>query len=301
MFENSLKEAIFATSILVHKRISEILDIDEDSTLMKSMRYSTLSDGKRIRPFLTMATAQIFGIAPISSLEVAVAIELIHNYSLVHDDLPSMDNDDYRRGRLSCHKKFNESTAVLTGDALLTLAFEILADNKSHKDPVIRCEIIKIISKASGYQGMVGGQMLDLENMSSKITKEQLAKIHRLKTGSLFIACCEVGATLGRASPSEKKSLSYFAHDLGLAFQIKDDILDHQGMPIGKIDLDENIHKKTQDNKDNISIVDVLGIENANKQLNMLQEQAIAHLKIFGDKAFLLISLCEFINKKVIN
>lgn len=301
MFEKSLKEAIFATSILVHKRISEILDIDEDSTLMKSMRYSTLSDGKRIRPFLTMATAQIFGIAPISSLEVAVAIELIHNYSLVHDDLPSMDNDDYRRGRLSCHKKFNESTAVLTGDALLTLAFEILADNKSHKDPVIRCEIIKIISKASGYRGMVGGQMLDLENMSSKITKEQLAKIHRLKTGSLFIACCEVGATLGRASPSEKKSLSYFAHDLGLAFQIKDDILDHQGMPIGKIDLDENIHKKTQDNKDNISIVDVLGIENANKQLNMLQEQAIAHLKIFGDKAFLLISLCEFINKKVIN
>jgi farnesyl diphosphate synthase len=301
MFENSLKEAIFATSILVHKRISEILAIDEDSTLMKAMRYSTLSDGKRIRPFLTMATAQIFGVAPISSLEVAVAIELIHSYSLVHDDLPSMDNDDYRRGRLSCHKKFNESTAVLTGDALLTVAFEILADDKSHKDPAIRCEIIKIISKASGYRGMVGGQMLDLENMSSKITKEKLAKIHRLKTGSLFAACCEVGATLGRASPSEKKSLSYFAHDLGLAFQIKDDILDHQGMPIGKIDLDENIHKKTQDNKDNISIVDVLGIENANKQLHMLQEQAITHLKIFGDKAILLIALCEFINKKLIN
>ena len=297
MFNESLKEAIFATSILVHKRISEILEIDEESTLMKAMRYSTLSDGKRIRPFLTMATAQIFGIPPISSLESAVAIELIHSYSLIHDDLPAMDNDDYRRGRLSCHKKFNEATAVLAGDSLLTIAFEILADSKTHKDPAVRCEIIKIISKASGHKGMAGGQMLDLENTSSKISKEKLAKIHRLKTGMLFIACCEVGATLGKANEKEKRALTYFAHDLGLAFQIKDDILDHQGMPIGRIDLDETVHKKP---KDNISIVDAVGIENADMQMKMFQQQAIEHLAIFGDKALLLVALCDFIGKKAI-
>jgi len=292
MFENSLKEALFATSVLVHKRLEEVLPIDKDSTLMKAMRYSAMSNGKRIRPFLTMTSAQIFGISPVISLNSATALEIIHTYSLIHDDLPAMDDDDFRRGRLSCHKMFNEATAILSGDALLTLAFELLSDPKSHQDPNVRCEIINVVAKAAGYRGTAGGQMLDLESSNRQISKEELAKLYRLKTGELFISACEIGAIIGRASEEERKALRYFANDLGLAFQIKDDILDHCGISIGKTDIDENIHKKP---KDNISIVDVVGMDSALEQLKMLRDQAIAHLRIFGEKAILLKDLAEFV------
>lgn len=296
MQERPIKEAVFATSILVHKKMEEMLSINNESKLIAAMRYSAMSDGKRIRPFLLMASAQIFGIAPITSLHCATAIEFIHSYSLIHDDLPAMDDDDFRRGRLSCHKMFNEATAILAGDALLTLAFEMLAEEKTHPDNSIRCEIIKILAKAAGNKGMVGGQMLDLENSSRDINKETLAKIHRLKTGALFIAACQIGGVMGRANKEEIDALRYYANDLGLAFQIKDDILDHIGIRIGKTDIDENIHKKP---KDNISIVDVVGMENAKQQLMMLKEQAIRHLKIFGDKAILLQDLADFIIQKI--
>ncbi len=212
--------------------------------------------------------------------------------SLIHDDLPAMDNDDFRRGQLSCHKRFNEATAILTGDALLTIAFEMLADEKTHKDANIRCQLISIIAKAAGFKGMIGGQMLDLDNCSTKISKEELAKIHRLKTGELFIASCKIGGVLGRASPEEITALRYFANDIGLAFQIKDDILDHMGIDFQKTNIDEQIHKKP---KNNASIVEVVGIENARNQLFLLKEQAIAHLKIFGDKASLLLDLSNFV------
>lgn len=293
MLNSSLKESLFGCSILVQKRMDDLLPREfSDSRLVEAMRYSALSDGKRIRPFLVMAAAQIFGISVLKSLNAAVALEFIHVYSLIHDDLPAMDNDEIRRGKPTCHKKFDDATAILAGDALLTYAFEILAEPATHKDSSVRCELIKTIAKAAGFAGMAGGQMIDLEKAEQKISKEELAKLHRLKTGELFMAAAESGAIIGRAGVDERKALRYFANDLGLAFQIKDDILDHHGITIGKVEIDEAVHKKP---KENASIVDVVGMENAQKQLEILRDQAISHLKIFGDKAVLLNDLTQFV------
>jgi farnesyl diphosphate synthase len=293
MLDKSLLEAMNFSTKLVENKMKELLPTNfHESSLANAIQYSVMSGGKRIRPFLTMISAQIFGVDPFDSVNTAAAIEFIHTYSLIHDDLPAMDNDDFRRGKLTCHKKFDEATAILAGDALLTYAFEILSDQKTHKDPFVRCELIKIIASSAGFKGMVGGQMIDLEMANQEISKEQIAKLHRLKTGELFMASCSAGAILGYATEDEKNALRYYAHDLGLAFQIKDDILDHYGVETGKINLDENIHKKS---KDNASIVDIVGIDNALKQLNMLKEQAISHLKIFGDKSKILVALSEFI------
>ncbi len=277
----------------MQKHMNDLLPRDfSDSRLVEAMRYSALSEGKRIRPFLVMACAQIFGVNALKTLNTAAAIEFIHAYSLIHDDLPAMDDDDVRRGNPTCHKKFDEATAILAGDSLLTYAFEILAMPETHKDANVRCKLISTIAKAAGFMGMAGGQMIDLEKADKKISKEELAKLHRLKTGELFMAAAESGAILGFASHDETRALRYFANDLGLAFQIKDDILDHYGIVIGKIEVDEITHKKP---KENASIVDVIGMEAAQKQLEILQEQSIAHLKIFGDKALLLKDLAEFV------
>ncbi len=293
MLSKSLKDSLFACSVLVHKRMSELLPHDfSDSKLVEAMRYSTLSDGKRIRPFLAITSAQIFGVDPFNSLNAATAMEFIHVYSLIHDDLPAMDDDNFRRGIPTCHKQFDEATAILAGDSLLTYAFEVLADPETAQDPAVRCELIKTVAKAAGFRGMAGGQMIDLEKSNQKISKEELVKLHRLKTGELFMASAEIGAILGRAGINERHALRYFAHDLGLAFQIKDDILDHAGVSVGKIGIDETIHEKSQENA---SIVDVMGIENAAKQLEILREQALGHLRIFGEKAHLLRDLVDFV------
>ncbi len=296
MLSNSLKESLFACSVLVHKQMSDLLPNDfPDSKLVEAMRYSSLSDGKRIRPFLLIMCAEIFGVPVISSLNAAVAIEFIHAYSLIHDDLPAMDNDDFRRGNLTCHKKFDEATAILAGDALLTYAFEILSDPKTHHEPAIRCELIKTLAQSAGFRGMVGGQMIDLENSHNKITKEQIANLHRQKTGELFMASCEMGAILGNANTQDRNHLRYYAHDLGLAFQIRDDILDHEGSQTSRVALDESVHKKP---KENASIVDVIGLENATAQLEMLKEQAKEHIKKFGNKAQILIELADFVTMR---
>ncbi len=282
-----------ASSILVQKRMDNLLSQEVvESKLLEAMRYSALSTGKRIRPFLTMVSAQIFGVTPLESLNAATAMELIHVYSLIHDDLPAMDDDDERRGLPTCHKQFDDATAILAGDALLTYAFEILSSSATHQDANVRCELIATIATAAGFRGMVGGQMMDLELAGKKITREELAKVHRLKTGELFMAACEAGAILGRASSEARKALRYFAHDLGLAFQIKDDILDHCGAADSKIEIDETEHEKS---KENVSVVDLVGLEQATKQLFLLKEQAIAHLRIFGPEASLLVALAEFI------
>ena len=293
MLNKSLIEAMLASAILTQKKMDELLPKDfNESKIVEAMRYSALSDGKKIRPFLLLVCAEIFGTPAISVLSAAAAIEFVHVYSLIHDDLPAMDNDDYRRGKLTCHKQFNEATAILAGDALLTYAFEILSDAQTHKDANIRLELIKVLSRASGFNGMVGGQMLDLENIDKTISKEQLAQLQRLKTGELFMASCEMGAILGHATQNERKALRYYAHDLGLAFQIRDDILDHKGVESGKIQLDETHPKKV---RDNASIVEIVGMKNAKQQLNLLKNQAVDHLKMFGDKAKILHDLAEFV------
>ncbi len=290
---NSLQESLLACALLVENRLDALLPTQPNhSRLVEAMRYSVLSEGKRIRPFLVVAAAQIFNVSALTSLNAAAAIEMIHCYSLIHDDLPAMDNDDFRRGKPTCHKAFDEATAILAGDALLTYAFEILSDPQTHENPVVRCELIKIAAKASGFKGMVGGQMIDLEKATQKISKEEIAQLHRLKTGELFMAAAEIGAVLGNAGPKERKALRYYAHDLGLAFQVKDDILDHHGLDFAKMEVDENVHKKP---KENASIVDLIGIENSVKQLELLKEQALSHLQIFGPKAQLLLDLTDFV------
>lgn len=297
MISENLDQALEEVAQLVDSRIDELLPKTEhfsESKLVDAMRYSALAPGKRIRPFLTIAAANIFKVDSNSSLDVATAIEFIHVYSLIHDDLPAMDDDDYRRGQLSCHKKFDEATAILAGDSLLTHAFQILSDQDTVFDPHIRCELINIISKAIGFNGMAGGQMMDLEaEFDTNLTPEKIARLQRLKTGEMFIASVEAGAIIGKAQADKRQSLMRYAHDIGLAFQIRDDILDHVGDDVSeKMEIDQFEHKNSQDKT---SIVNIIGMEKAKEQLKLLHDQAVSHLHSFGEKADLLRQLAEFI------
>lgn len=266
-----LKDKLSYCSNLVQKKIAELLPKDfSDSQLVAAMRYSATSEGKRIRPFLLMCSAEIFGVKADIALNAAVAIEFVHTYSLIHDDLPAMDDDNYRRGQLTCHRKFDEATAILAGDALLTFAFELLSDVNTHPNAEIRCELVSLLAKSAGFMGMVGGQMIDIEKHDQKISEIELRKLHHLKTGELFIASAEIGAALGLAEVMERQSLRNYATEFGLIFQLKDDILDC------KID-------------------DEINAQQTKQKLAFLKAKAISHLKIFGDKAGLLLSLLDFI------
>lgn len=296
MISSNLTEALEQIKEMVDSKIDELLPNEKqysESRIVEAMRYSALSEGKRIRPFLLVASANLFNIDPKHSIAVAAAIEFIHVYSLIHDDLPAMDDDDYRRGQLSCHKKFDEATAILAGDSLLTYAFQILSDPKTIFDPHIRCELIYTISKAIGFNGMAGGQMMDLEAEQNKaLTPEKIARLHRLKTGEMFMASVEAGAIIGKAQASKRQSLVRYAHDIGLAFQIKDDILDHSGVESPE---KMRINQLSKNNHDKTSIVNIMGMDRAVNQLNLLHDQAIYHLKTFGEKASLLRQLADFI------
>src|ERR1700759_5390790 len=200
------------------------------------MRYSALGGGKRLRPFLVMSSSRIFGVADDCALRAAAAVECIHCYSLIHDDLPAMDNSDLRRGQPTVHKKYDEATAILAGDALLTLAFEVLSEPETHQDPHVRCELVKCLAKASGPHGMVGGQMLDLIGEKQEFDFGTVSRLQRMKTGQLMAFAAESGAILGKAGESHRKALRNYAYDLGLAFQVTDDILDVEADPqdVGK-------------------------------------------------------------------
>ena len=261
-----------------------------EKRLYEAMRYSALSGGKRLRPFLTVTTATLFGVSKSSSLQLAAAIEFIHTYSLIHDDLPAMDNDDYRRGQLSCHKKFDEATAILAGDGLLTLAFEILADSSTHSSAAVRCELVKSVAKASGARGMVGGQMVDLlSDNKVGMSINEIIHLQRLKTGELFAVSCEGGAVLGNAAPNLRNLLRGYAHDIGLAFQITDDLLDAKA--------NDNKSKKPRVDKssDKATFVSAMGAEKAREQAKILASQAEGHLHVFGKKAELLRELAHYI------
>jgi farnesyl diphosphate synthase len=291
-----LNKAFKEITSLVDNKIDQLLPKSNDfkeSKLVEAMRYSSLSTGKRIRPFLTVACAKIFNLEDECVIDVATAIEFIHVYSLIHDDLPAMDDDDYRRGKLSCHKKFNEATAILAGDSLLTFAFQILSDQNIIFDPHVRCELINTIAKSIGFYGMAGGQMMDLEaEFDENLDSQKIARLHRLKTGEMFMASIQAGAILAKSKISARQSLTRYAHDIGLAFQIRDDILDHNGKTSKKIGDERYEHKKT---KDKTSIVNIIGLKRAMEQLNLLHNQAVSHLSSFGNKANLLRELAEFI------
>ncbi len=261
-----------------------------ESRVFEAMRYAALAPGKRLRPFLVLASSRLFGVSERGALQVAAAIELVHSYSLVHDDLPAMDNSDLRRGRPTCHKAFDEATAVLAGDGLLTLAFEVLANPDTHGDPGVRCELVSALALAAGSSGMVGGQMIDLMAENRSLDIGAITRLQRLKTGALIAFACESGAILAKASPEVRLALRGYAHDLGLAFQIADDLLDVEGSagetgkPVGQ---DAAAGKAT--------FVSILGVERARDQAELLVRQAVAHLELFEERADLLRQAARFV------
>ncbi len=264
--------------------------VEGEEKVLRAMRYSALGGGKRLRPFLTVCSAGLFGVSMDSALNTAAAIEFIHTYSLIHDDLPAMDDDALRRGKPSCHIAFGEAAAILAGDGLLTLAFQLLSDPMVHPDAGVRCELIRSLATASGCSGMVGGQMMDLEAEGAQMSVDQIIRLQRLKTGELFAVSCESGAILGKAPGMLRQMLRAYAHDLGLAFQITDDLLDVEGS-----------RKETgkEVNKDKIAgkatLVSVMGVERAKEHAQVLARQAISHLDVFDKKANNLRALADYV------
>ncbi|HXP95809.1 MAG TPA: farnesyl diphosphate synthase [Telmatospirillum sp.] len=288
----TLKAALAETAIAVNAELDRLLPLTEgpENRLIEAMRYSTLDGGKRLRPFFVLQTSRLFNVAEQAAQRVAAVIEMVHCYSLVHDDLPAMDDDDLRRGRPTCHKAFDEATAILAGDALLTKAFEVLAGPSTHSDPQVRCELVWELASASGAQGMVGGQMFDLRAAELDMDVQAVTRLQNLKTGRLIDFSCEAGAILGKAPWQLRQALRAYAHDLGLAFQIADDLLDVEGDPtqVGK-----GLRKDAEAGK--ATFVSLLGIERARAQAEMLSRQAAQHLDCFDEKADLLREAARFV------
>ncbi|MSO72039.1 MAG: polyprenyl synthetase family protein [Rhodospirillaceae bacterium] len=254
-----------------------------EGRVVEAMRFAALDGGKRLRPFLAVAAADLFDVPRARSMRAAAAVEMVHCYSLVHDDLPAMDDDDLRRGRLTVHRKFDEATAILAGDALLTEAFAVLADPQTHPDGAVRANLVAELARASGASGMVGGQMIDLLAASLTMDDAGLKRLQNLKTGCIIAAACRMGAVLAGAPGSTVEILGRYGMDLGLAFQIADDVLDAEstaaetGKATGK---DAAAGKAT--------FVSRVGLEGAKTLAKTLANQATNHLISFGDRADLL-------------
>lgn len=264
-----------------------------ESRLQDAMRYAALAGGKRLRPFLVVEAAKLFHVSPSSAFRVAAAVEMVHTYSLIHDDLPAMDNSMLRRGQNTVHVEFDEATAILAGDALLTRAFEVLADPQVHGDPQVRIDLVREMAEASGPVGMCGGQMLDIIAERADYDIGSITRLQRMKTGALIAFSCTAGAILGKAPQALREALQAYAHDLGLAFQIADDLLDAEstteelGKDAGK---DEDAGKAT--------FVSILGADRARDQAYMLARQAADHLQPFAEKASLLRDVAAFVVKR---
>ena len=286
--EPALNEAVVFMEDVLQELLPE--PIGPQARVIEAMRYATLQGGKRIRAFLVLQSGRLFGVDRRALSRVAAALECVHAYSLVHDDLPAMDNDDLRRGKPSTHKKFDEATAILAGDALLTHAFALLAGHETHPDPHVRSDLVLKLAQSSGFSGMVGGQMIDVAAKGSLDDIGQITRMQRLKTGALITFACESGSIMGKASTQLRHALTNFAHDLGLAYQIIDDLLDVEGDPVvmGKAaQKDQKAGKAT--------FVTILGAERARAQAEMLASQASAHLDVFDEKADLLRGLVSFV------
>jgi farnesyl diphosphate synthase len=261
-----------------------------EQRVVAAMRYAVLNGGKRIRPFLVMQSAALFDVPRPLALRAAAAVEMLHCYSLVHDDLPAMDNSDLRRGRPTCHKIYDDATAILAGDGLLTLAFEILGEPETHPNPAVRADLVVALARAGGAQGMVGGQMIDLEAENKQITLEQSAHLQRLKTGAIFEFSCRAGAILAQADATAHQSLTDYARSFGLAFQIADDLLDYEsdaetaGKPVG---IDQAAGKAT--------FVTILGLAKARAEAERLAQAAINALSPFGPASEPLCQMARFV------
>ena len=262
---------------------------DGRDDLYAAMRHAAIGGGKRLRPLLTVAASRLFGIARDRSLRVGGAIEAIHVYSLIHDDLPCMDDDDVRRGKPTVHKMFDEAAAVLAGDSLHALAFEILADPETHEDPFVRSDLVLALAKASGPSGMAGGQMMDLAAEGKSLDLSAITRLQQLKTGALIEYAVEAPCIMGRLPSEARTPYRGYARNIGLAFQIADDLIDHAG------DADAAGKRTGKDAEaGKATFVSVLGPERAEQQARFLVSQAIEHLADHGTEADLLRALARF-------
>ena len=291
---------------LLHDSLTQIAaDIDQEfdallklpgdarDRLYAAMRHAAIGGGKRLRPLLVTATAALFHVDRAVAVRVGTAVEAIHVYSLVHDDLPCMDDDDMRRGKPTVHRAFDDATAVLAGDSLHALAFEILASPQTHPDPFVRGELVSTLALASGPEGMAGGQMMDIEAENATFDLQTVMRLQALKTGALIAASVEMGAILGHIPPEGRTHLRGYARDIGLAFQIADDILDVEGDPelAGKaLQKDADAGKGT--------FVSLMGLERAKQQAEMLVAQANEHLFCYGSEANLLRAIANYITER---
>jgi len=290
--QTELTNALAETAELVEQAITRLLpttDLPEER-LFEAMRYGCLNGGKRLRPFLVCHSADLFGVNPDCALRVAAAVEFVHCYSLIHDDLPAMDDGMLRRGRPTVHRQFDEATAILAGDGLLTYAFEVLADPDTHEDPHVRCQLVTALAKAAGNNGMVGGQMLDLIAENETFDLGTTTRLQRMKTGEMIAFSCEAGGILGKAAAPQRHALRAYAHDLGLAFQIVDDLLDVEGT---EAETGKSVGRDAQAGK--ATFVSILGRDRARAQAEMLAAQAVAHLEIFDGRAEMLEAVADFV------
>ncbi|SEJ62585.1 farnesyl diphosphate synthase [Sphingomonas sp. OV641] len=288
----ALATALADTAREIDARFDALLTVPDDprADLYRAMRHAAIDGGKRLRPLLVFATARLFNCDMDCAGRVAIALEAIHVYSLIHDDLPAMDDDDLRRGRPTVHKAFGEATAILAGDCLHALAFEVLADPATHADPFVRAELVLDLARAAGPSGMAGGQMMDLEAERASFDLTTVTRLQAMKTGALIMAAVEAGAILGRLPPEGRTHLRGYARDIGLAFQIVDDLLDVEGdeaLAGKKLRKDAGAGKET--------FVSLLGVEPARERCRLLVDQAIAHLRHYGPEADLLRDIARFV------
>jgi farnesyl diphosphate synthase len=287
-----LKQALARTAAAIEAQLDVFLASagGAEARVVEAMRYATLDGGKRLRPFLLIESARLFDVPDKQALRAAAALEMVHCYSLIHDDLPAMDDSDLRRGRPTAHKAFDDATAILAGDGLLTQAFEALADPETHPDGAVRSALVTALARAAGTAGMVGGQMIDISPERTGLDLEGITHLQSMKTGALIAFACEAGAILGEAPAAGREALAGYAGGLGLAFQIVDDLLDAEGSAeeLGKpTGQDAALGKAT--------FVGQLGRDGARAQASQLVSNACACLDFFGKKADLLRELARFV------
>jgi farnesyl diphosphate synthase len=290
--EMDLPAALTRVANVVEAALEALLPQPEgaEARLADAMRYATLGGGKRLRAFLVIECAALFAVSETCAARVAASIEMLHAYSLVHDDLPAMDDDDLRRGKPSTHKAFDEATAILAGDALQARAFEVLAEPDTHSDPHARCELVAALGAAAGARGMAGGQMIDMLAEGQELDGQDVARLQALKTGRLIQFSAEAGAILGRAPLAQRHLVSAYGRDLGAAFQIADDLLDAEG---STAETGKTAGKDAAAGK--ATMVAVMGIDRARSQAELLARQAAGHLEGFGERAMLLRALASYV------
>ncbi len=292
LVETDLSAALSRVAGVVEAELEALLPpVDgAEGRLVDAMRYASLGGGKRMRAFLVMESSALFAVSETCAARAAAAVEMMHAYSLVHDDLPAMDNDDLRRGKPSTHKAFDEATAILAGDALQTRAFEVLAEPDTHSDAQARCELVAGLGAATGARGMAGGQMIDMLAEGHTLDGPAVTRLQALKTGRLIQFSAEAGAILGRAPLVQRHLLAAYGRDIGAAFQIADDLLDAEG---STEETGKTAGKDAAAGK--ATMVAVLGLERARAQAELLARQAAGHLEGFGERGKLLRSLAAYV------